>query len=61
MEKKGNPRPFLGVMFKCCKVYSRIYINKQQTAFVGWCPKCARQMRVNISPDGSTSQFFEMT
>lgn len=61
MEKKGKKRPYLGVMFKCCKVYSRIYINKQETAFVGWCPRCARQMRVAISPDGSTSQFFEMT
>ncbi len=48
-------------MFKCCHVYSRIYINKQGTAFVGWCPRCAKPMRIKISPDGTDSRFFEAT
>ena len=60
MERREE-RPYLGVMFKCCKVYSRIYINKQKTAFVGWCPKCAKQMRIKISPEGTDSRFFEIT
>lgn len=59
MNEKREERPYLGVMFKCCKVYSRIYMNKQGTAFVGWCPRCATPMRIKISPDGSTSRFFE--
>lgn len=60
MEKKEE-RPFIGVVFKCCKVYSRIYLNKQRTAFVGWCPRCAKQIRIKVSPDGTDSRFFEMT
>ena len=59
MEKKAtNRRQFLGMYFKCCRVYSRIYINKQQTAFVGWCPRCASKVEVKISPSGSDSRFF---
>jgi hypothetical protein len=58
---KRDERPFLGVVFKCCKVYGRIYLNKQQTAFVGWCPRCAKPIRIKVSPDGTDSRFFEMT
>ncbi|MCX6831802.1 MAG: hypothetical protein NT028_06645 [candidate division Zixibacteria bacterium] len=60
MDRK-NDRPFIGVVFKCCKVYSRIYLNKQRTAFVGWCPRCAAQIRIKVSPDGTDARFFEMT
>lgn len=45
--------------FKCCKVYSRIYLNKAGTAFAGWCPKCATPVRVKVSPTGSKERFFE--
>ncbi len=58
---KRDERPFLGVVFKCCKVYGRIYLNKQRTAFVGWCPRCAKPIRIKVSPDGTDSRFFEMT
>jgi|GEM_PF-337723 len=57
-EKAPSRRPFLGMHFKCCKLYSRIYLNKKQTAFVGWCPKCASKVEVRVSPTGSDSQFF---
>lgn len=51
-------RQYVGVTFKCCRVYTRIYINKKGTAFVGWCPKCAAKMEIKISPSGSNSKFF---
>jgi hypothetical protein len=60
MDRKDE-RLFLGVVFKCCKVYSHIYLNKQKTAFVGWCPRCAAQIRIKVSPDGTDARFFEMT
>jgi len=60
MDRKID-RPFIGVMFKCCKVYSRIYLNKQGTAFVGWCPRCAAQIHIKVSPDGTDARFFEKT
>lgn len=57
-ENARRPRPFLGMHFKCCRVYARIYLNKAGTAFVGWCPKCAAQVRVNVSPTGRKDRFF---
>ncbi len=59
MEKdKRAERPFVGIFFTCCKVYSRIYLNRQKTAFVGWCPKCAAKVEMKVSPTGSASRFF---
>jgi hypothetical protein len=52
-------REYVGVTFKCCRVYSRIYINKERTAYVGWCPKCAAKMEVRIEKSGSHSKFFQ--
>ncbi len=57
-QNKPAPRPFIGMYFKCCKVYSRIYLNKAGDAFVGWCPKCAAQVRVKVSPTGPGDRFF---
>jgi hypothetical protein len=55
----GKKRPFIGMHFKCCNVYIRIYLNKAETAFVGWCPKCGRKAEVRVSPTGSKSRVFE--
>jgi hypothetical protein len=57
-DKKASKRPFIGVIFKCCNIYSRIYINKKKSAFVGWCPKCGAKMEVLISPTGKKKNFF---
>ena len=55
MEKK---RSHISVLFACCNVYNRIYINKAKTAYVGWCPKCCRKMTVKISKSGKNSRLF---
>jgi len=57
-ENTGKKRPFIGIHFKCCNVYNRIYLNKAGTAFVGWCPKCAAKAEIRVSPTGSKSRFF---
>mgnify|MGYP004137151623 CR=1 FL=1 len=60
-EKGRKPRPtrkFLGVHFECCSVYQRIYLNKAGTAFVGWCPRCARRVEIKVSPTGTSDRFF---
>ncbi len=56
--KESRPRPYIGVHFKCCHVYARIYLNRDGTAFAGHCPKCARPMRVKVSPRGEKSRFW---
>ena len=57
MRKKD----FIGVTFKCCNVYSRIYLNKQGTAYEGTCPRCyKKRVVVKIVENGGTeSRFFE--
>ena len=49
---------FISIYFKCCKVYQRIYINRQKSAYVGWCPKCSKRAEVKIGPAGTDSRFF---
>lgn len=55
-EKKA--RPFIGVLFKCCNVYSRVYVNRQGTAYSGHCPRCARALEVKVAPGGSRARFW---
>jgi hypothetical protein len=51
-------RKFVGVKFECCATYARIYINREETAYVGNCPRCAKQLRLRIGPGGTDSRFF---
>jgi hypothetical protein len=57
-ELTRTKRPFIGIHFKCCNVYQRIYLNKAGTAFVGWCPKCSVKAEVKVAPGGSKSRFY---
>ena len=59
-EKKAIKKQtnFLGIMFKCCNIYGRIYKNKDGTAYVGRCPRCMRSIKVPIGEGGTNSRFF---
>lgn len=57
-EQSRRGRPFIGVHFKCCNIYQRIYLNRAGDAFVGWCPKCAAKAYVKVAPGGSKSRFY---
>lgn len=59
MEDKNETKKFLGVMFKCCNVYGRIYKNKEGTHYCGSCPKCMKPVKVKIGEGGTNQRFFE--
>ncbi len=56
MDKQ--PRKFVGILFKCCHVYTRVYINKEGTAYTGRCPKCGAQVTLKVGQGGSDSRFW---
>ncbi len=51
-------RKWIGVKFDCCGSYSRIYRNRQGTAYEGFCPKCTARIKVPIGPSGTTQRIF---
>jgi hypothetical protein len=54
----ASSRRFVGVHFICCDVYTRVYINRDETAYEGNCPKCAKRVRLRIGPGGTSERFF---
>lgn len=57
-DDSARGRPFLGIHFACCRVYQRIYLNAEETAFVGWCPRCCGKIEVPVDPEGTEDRFF---
>ncbi|MDD3593414.1 MAG: hypothetical protein PHX18_02185 [Candidatus Gastranaerophilales bacterium] len=53
-------RKYLGIQFDCCGVYSRIYQNKEGSAYVGRCPGCLRTVRIKIGEGGTSARFFRV-
>lgn len=51
-------RPYIGIHFKCCNVYTRVYLNRDGTAYLGHCPRCTARITVNVSPTGKRSRFW---
>ena len=56
--RSGSGRRFVGIHFACCDAYARVYINRQETAYVGHCPRCMRRVELKIGPGGTDSRFF---
>jgi len=53
-------KKFLGLKFTCCGVYSRVYVNRDGTAYEGRCPKCLKPVKLKIGEDGTDNRFFEV-
>jgi hypothetical protein len=54
-------RKYLSVLFECCNIYRRIYLNREGTAYVGLCPKCGLRAHIVIDKDeGTDSRIFRV-
>jgi hypothetical protein len=51
-------RRYVGIHFACCVLYSRVDVNRDETAYVGHCPRCSRRITLKIGPGGTESRFF---
>ncbi|MCL2329972.1 MAG: hypothetical protein FWC56_01565, partial [Phycisphaerae bacterium] len=51
-------RPWIGIQFECCSIYTRIYRNRSGTAYEGRCPRCSRPIRLRVGPGGTNSRMF---
>ena len=50
---------FLSVWYRCCHTYGRLYRNREETMYVGRCPRCGVQVHALIGPDGTARRMFE--
>lgn len=48
----AKPRDYIGIHFRCCNIYGRIYKNRAGTAYVGWCPRCAKKVEAKVGNNG---------
>jgi hypothetical protein len=56
----SKSRPFLGIMFECCRVYSRIYRDADTSIYEGRCPKCLKKVKVAVDrTKGVASRFLK--
>ena len=53
-----SARPFISVLFNCCRVYQRIYRSADGKSYEGRCPKCRRSIRFDVGTGGTTERSF---
>lgn len=53
-----SKRPFISIMFDCCRVFTRVYRRPEATAYVGWCPRCGRKVEVKVGAGGTSCRVF---
>lgn len=57
-QSTPSARKFVGVKFECCDVYTRVYVNRDESAYEGRCPRCGKPVRLGIGPGGTDARFF---
>ena len=45
---RASPRPYLSVLFNCCRVYQRVYRSRDDASYAGRCQRCGRPVRFRV-------------
>jgi hypothetical protein len=51
-------RPFLSVLFNCCRAYVRVYRSADAAYYNARCPKCGKSIRFAVGDGGSPARSF---
>jgi len=51
-------RPWVGIRFDCCEVYTRVYRSPDGKAYRGRCPRCGRSVSLRVGEGGTNARFF---
>jgi len=57
----SDPRPSLGVYFKCAHRYVRVFRSPTANRYIARCPKCGKSIRFRVGPGGTSQRFFEVS
>ena len=60
-QPKRTPKPFLGIHFRCCNVYGRLYKTAAGDRYEGRCPKCGAIVDARVGEGGTSRRFFNTT
>ncbi len=53
-----SARPWIGIHFECCGMYTRISRQPEASEYEGRCPKCGLPIRVGVGPDGVRTRLL---
>ncbi len=54
----GSIRPWIGIHFECCNVYSRLYRAPDALRYEGHCPRCGLPVSIRVARDGVNTRLL---
>ena len=56
--RQAGSRPWLSVLFNCCRVYQRIYRTRDGSRYAGRCPRCGQPVTFTVGKGGTDARQF---
>lgn len=58
LRADNEERPWIGIRWMCCNVYSRVTRHPDVKKYVGRCPRCLKGLKIRVAPGGSNCRMF---